>query len=441
MNRLARAIVVVAVMAPSGLEGRPAVAARPGAVATTATAAATLGPEATAPAPRMVEHPLGEIPQDDPLMESYSHGNYVLYVIGFLWTLGSLGLIVFSGFGSTLQAWSGRFGRSPGLKVAACAALFTLVTFLAQLPLAFYRGYARERSYGFANQTLAGWIGDQGKGLLVSFVLEPIFFVVLYAAMRRFERRWWVAGACLAILSAILVVAVAPVYIAPLFNTFEPLKDAGLRSEILAMARREGIPADEVYQVDASLQSSHNNAYCAGLLGTERIVLYDTLLRSFTPREIKAVMGHEMGHYALHHVWKTIGFLATLILPGFFLLDRVSRRLIERRPGLGIVAISEPSSMPLIVLVLSVFLFLASPVIATFSRIQEHQADRFGLEATRDPVAAASALLKFGRLDLDEYHVNPWIEALLYEHPSLERRVRVAQEFARRHGITEETPF
>jgi len=437
----ARVFVAVAVLVMAGHQNRPAVAAQPGAAEPTAPAPAAIGPETIAPVPQMVEHPLGAIPPDDPRMESYSHGSYVLYVVNSLWSAGILGLIVFSGFGATLQTWTGRLGRSPNLQVAAYTVLFTLVSSIAALPIAIYSGFVRERRYGFANQTFAAWMGDRGKGLLVTLIVQPIFFVVLYAAIRRLGRRWWLAGSCLAILCAILIVAVEPVFIAPLFNTFEPLKDDRLRSDILAMARREGIPADEVYQVDASRQSSHTNAYVAGLFGTERIVLYDTILKNLTLREIRTVMGHEMGHYVLHHIPKTLAFLAVIILMGFFIVDRVMRRLLERRPSLGIAAISEPSSLPLIILVLGVFLFLVRPVIATYSRMQEHQADVFGLEASRDPAAAASALLKFGRLDLDEYHVNPWIETLLYTHPSLERRVRVAQEYARQHGITEETPF
>ena len=172
-------------------------------------------------------------------------------------------------------------------------------------------------------------------------------------------------------------------------------------------------------------------------LGTQRIVLYDTLLRRFTPREIKAVMGHEMGHYVLNHVWKTVAFLVPWIVAGFFLVDRVSRRILERRPELGIPDLSEPSSLPLISLVLTGFLFIAGPAIATFSRAQEHQADLFGLEVTRDPAAAASVFLKFGRLDLDEYHVHPVVETLLYSHPSLAHRIRDAQVYARRHAIVD----
>jgi STE24 endopeptidase len=389
--------------------------------------------------PALVDNPLGEIPPDDPKMESYSHGNYVLYLVDSLWNAGLLAIIVFSGFGGTLLEWAGKWTRSPNLKVAAYAVLFGLVTFVGGFPLTAYASYVREKTYGFANQTFAAWLGDRGKGLLVALVLQAIFLVILYAAIRRLGRRWWVAGSILAVLFAILVVAIAPVFIAPLFNRFEPLKDASLRADILEMARREGIPAREVYQVDASRQSGHNNAYVAGILGTQRIVLYDTLLKQFTPREIKAVMGHEMGHYVLNHVWKTVAFLALVIVAGFFLVDRVSRRVIERRPELGIAALSEPSSLPLISLVLSVFLFIAGPAIATFSRAQEHQADLFGLAVTRDPVAAASAFLKFGRLDLDEYHVDPFIETLLYSHPSLANRVRTAQDYARRHGVVGRT--
>jgi len=279
-----------------------------------------------------------------------------------------------------------------------------------------------------------GWLGDRGKGLLVAIVLQAIFAVILYAAIRRLGRHWWMAGSFLAVLFAVLVIAVAPVFIAPLFNTFAPLKDSRLRAEILEMARRERIPADEVYEVDASRQSTHNNAYVAGLLGTERIVLYDTTLKTFAPREIEFVMGHEMGHYVLHHIWKTVGFLALLIVAGFYLVDRIALRVIARRPSLGITALADPSSLPLISLVLSVYLFVVGPAIATFSRMQEHQADLFGLEATHDPVAAASSFLKFGRLDLDEYNVHPFIEALLYSHPSLSRRIGTAREYARRHG-------
>jgi len=230
------------------------------------------------------------------------------------------------------------------------------------------------------------------------------------------------------------------VFIAPLFNTFKPLEDARLREEILAMARAHGIPADEVYQVDSSRQSRHNNAYVAGLLGTQRIVLDDTTLERFTPREIRFVMGHEMGHYVLHHVRRFVVFLSILLIAGIWLVDRIARGLIGRWRRPGIRSLAEPASLPLMLLVLNLLGLPALPAISAFSRLQERAADRFGMEVTRDPAAAASCFVKFGRYDLGEFRVDPWIETLLLSHPSLGNRIREAQAYAREHPETGSGP-
>ncbi len=409
-----------------------------------AVAAGATG-EATPPrgedgAPRLVENALNGVPPDEPRMEAYSHGGYLLFLVDSVWTIAVLTLILGSGLGTRIRSAVERLARSANLQVALYAALFTLLTFVAAFPLTIYRGFVREKQYGFANQTFGSWLGDQGKALLVEVVLQVVLFTVLYVAIRRLGRGWWIAGAAIAIAFLILVLAVGPVFIAPLFNKFEPLKDAELRAAILSMARAQGIPADEVYQVDASRQSAHNNAYVAGLLGTQRIVLYDTILKVFTPREIRFVMAHEMGHYVLHHIWRFVAFLSLVSLAGFCIVDRLSRRMIERRSSLGIRSLADPASIPLVVLVLSVFLFLTGPAVSAFSRVQERQADHFGLELTGDPVATASVFVKFGRHDLGEYEVHPLIETLLFDHPSLGSRIRYAQEYARAHGEGQGAP-
>jgi STE24 endopeptidase len=189
-----------------------------------------------------------------------------------------------------------------------------------------------------------------------------------------------------------------------------------------------------VYQVDASRQSEHTNAYVAGLLGTQRIVLYDTMLKRFTPREIRSVMGHEMGHYVLHHVWKTVAFAALLVVPGLWLVDLLARRVIRARPSWGIGGLEQPASMPLLLLLLSLGLVAARPAISTYSRWQERSADRFGLDVVRDPEAAASTFRKFAEHDLSELNVHPFIETALYTHPSGANRIRFAQQWAAAHG-------
>jgi STE24 endopeptidase len=384
--------------------------------------------------PGLMPDPLGPIPPDEPRNEAYAHGGYVLFFAGAFWSLAVLLFIVRSRLGARLQEIAGRIASGPNLRVAVFGILFTLVCFAATFPLEVYSGFVRERRYGFLNQGIGGWLGDQARVLAVGIVVQAVFLPLLYLLIRRLGRAWWAPGAALTVAFVVLVQAVFPVLIAPLFNTFKPLEDESLRRDILDLARSQGIPAGEVYQVDASRQSEHNNAYVAGILGTQRIVLYDTLLRRFSPREIRFVMGHEMGHYVLRHIWRTVAFISVLVVLGLLLADRVARRVIKARPSFGIGGIEEPASLPLLLLLLGGFLLLARPAISAYSQAQESAADRFGLDVVRDPEAAASSFLKFGRYDLSEHHVHPLIERILFTHPSGSRRIRMARDWAREHG-------
>lgn len=383
--------------------------------------------------PELMPDPLGPVPPDDARTEAYAHGGYALFFIGTLWSLAVLLVVVASGFGARLQQVSERVTPRPYLKVAVYAVLFSLLNVAASFPLDVYSGFVREKRYGFLNQDLGGWLGDQAKALAVGLVLQAILLPILYWAIRRLGSAWWLPGAALTIVFVVLVQAIFPIFIAPLFNSFEPLRDESLKRDILELAHAQGIPADQVYEVDASRQSEHNNAYVAGILGTQRIVLYDTLLRRFTPREIRSIMGHEMGHYVLKHIWKSVAFASVLVVIAFLLVDRAGRRIIRTRPGFGINGLEEPASLPLIMLLLGVFLLLARPLISIYSQAQESAADRFGLEVVQDPEAAASSFLKFGRYDLNERHVHPIIEKILLTHPSVTHRVETARAWARAH--------
>jgi len=403
-----------------------------GAVAAVAQEAA---PPATADTPpTLVDNPLGPVPADQPRNQAYAHAGYVLFVANTLFSFALLVLVLVTGLSAWMQRLAEKVTGRPNLKMALYVILFTLVGYVAGLPLDIYGGFMRERKYGFMNQTFMAWMGDQWKMLMVSVVLQAIFFPILYIVIRRLGRGWWVPGAVLAIAFIIVGQVIAPVFIAPLFNTFTPLKDATLRQEILDMAHAQGIPASEVYEVDASRQSEHNNAYVAGILGTQRVVLYDTLLKRFTPREIRCVMGHEMGHYVMNHVWKTVAFLSVLILAGLWFVAMTAPRIIRARPGWGIGGLEQPASLPLLLLLLSVVFVAAQPLIATYSRWQEHASDRFGLEVVRDPEAAASVFRKFADYDLSEINVNPIIETVMFSHPSVGNRIRYAQGWAAEHG-------
>ena len=409
-----------------------AAGARPCAAAVSDVGARTL--PAADGAPSVIDGALGPIPPDPPRNEEYAHGGYALFLARSLFSVVVLSIIVASGFAARLQTLAARIATRPALQIAVYAACLATLLALLGLPFDLWGGYAREKRFGFMNQSLAAWLGDRGKLFAVVVLVEILVVPFFYFLLRRVGRSWWIPGAALATALVVVGQVIVPVFVAPLFNDFTPLPDSDLKTRILAMARARGIPADEVYEVDASRQSQHTNAYVAGLFGAQRIVLYDTLLRRMAPREILFIVGHEMGHYVLKHIWKTVGFLALLFAAGLYLADRIGRRLIASRPRWGIAGIEQPASLPLLLLILSLISFAARPIVSAYSRSQERAADYFGMDVTRDPEAAASSFLKFAQVDLSEIDVNPVIEWALFTHPSTAHRIGEAQDWARRHA-------
>ena len=310
--------------------------------------------------------------------------------------------------------------------------LFSIVLYVLSYPWTFYVGYIREHQYGLANQGFASWMGDEMKGLLVMLILGGILIVALYGVARRLPRTWHIWGAVVGILFVIFAAVIAPVYIAPLFNKFTPLTDARVRDPILSMARANGIPANNVYVSDASKQSKRISANVSGLFGTTRITLNDNLLNRSTLPEIEAVMGHEMGHYVLHHGYKGIMFFTIVIVLAFAFLKRAFAWAQARwKNSWGIRDIGDTAGLPLISLILGVFFFVASPFLNTSTRTIEGEADIFGLNASRQPDGFAQAAVQ-----LSEYrklNPGPIEEWMFYDHPSGRARIFNAMRWKAEH--------
>jgi STE24 endopeptidase len=381
-----------------------------------------------------------EIPRDQTRQKKYAHGAYLLSLAGAAWGFFVLLFLLRSRLSAAFRDRARAIGRGGANRtVFVYFTIFTVVTSLLSLPLDAYGGFFREKRFGFAHQTLLQWLGDWAKGIGLAIVLGGAFAVALYAVVRRFPRTWWLIGAAVAMAFTIFAVAVEPVFIAPLFNKFTPLAAGPLKTRLLDLAHAEGIPARDVWEVDASRQSGHTNAYVAGLLGTERIVIYDTLLKTHTPREVVAVMGHEMGHYVLRHVAKGLAFGGVLILAGAGLVRRFYAPIAERGSRWGIGPIADPAGLPLVLLVVSVYSFLAAPVANAFSRWEEHEADVFSLEVVRDPDALAAGFAKFNTHDLSEYDPPRIVELWFYTHPSLEHRIAFCERWKREHAASAAT--
>jgi STE24 endopeptidase len=360
--------------------------------------------------------------------DAYYEGGYWIALWAFLLGAAIAGTALHFGWSRRLRDWAERRSRHAWLATFLYYAGFVLAVSLLSFPFSVYAGFVREHAYGLATQSFGGWMRDQLVGLGVSIVLGGIVVATLYAVLRRLPRTWPAWGAAIMMVFVVLGALIAPVFIAPLFNTYTPLADASIRNPILRLARANGVAADNVWVMDASRQSTRVSANVSGFLGTERITLNDNLLRRASEPEIEAVMGHELGHYVLHHVYAHMLFLALLILAGFAFLrwafDRATSRWGARW---GIRGVGDPAGMPLLWLIFSVYSFATSPLVATFTRTHEAAADLFALNAARQPDAQSLVMLKLaeyrklapGRLE----------EFLLFDHPSGRSRIRMAMRW------------
>jgi STE24 endopeptidase len=332
------------------------------------------------------------------------------------------------GVSAWLRDRASRITRRRTLRVALYAIGFVLITYVLSYPLSAYVGFFREHHYGLATQSFGGWMGDQMKGLAVSLILTPVALIVLYAVLRHAPRTWWLWGAVVTIAMQAFVLAVAPVYIAPIFNKYTRLEPGPVRDDILRLAHANGIRAEEVYEVDASRQTTRVSANVSGMFGTERITLNDNLLKRASPAAIQAVMGHEMGHYVLNHANKMLLASGVLIAIGFgvvaWAFDRLARRHHARWRVEGI---ADPAGLPLIALLFSVYLYALTPVTNSIIRTNEYEADVFGLNAARQPDGFAEAALLLS--DYRKMSPGPIEELLFFDHPSGHTRIFTAMRW------------
>ena len=364
--------------------------------------------------------------------DHYFEGGYWLGLWGSLVAVASFWLMLRLGWSARWSGWASRVTRRRWLQPALYSLPFTIVGALLTLPWTIYSGFFRERQYGLMNQTFPAWLGEQGTALAVSLVTTAIFFTVVFALIRRAPRSWWAwASGATAIMLALMVM-IAPVFIAPLFNKYTPMAAGPMRDNILGMAHRQGIPADNVYVFDASKQTKRISANVSGLGPTIRISLNDNLLNRSSPEGVMAVMGHEMGHYVLGHIAKLLLYLTSLTFGLMYLLWWASPRLLARHGGRwGVRDAGDPGIAPLFGIIITLVFLLLTPLLNTMTRVSESEADAFGLEAARQPDGFAMTAMQ-----LSEYRkLEPTAleEKLFYDHPSGRTRVRMAMAWKAKH--------
>ena len=359
--------------------------------------------------------------------DSYFEGGYWLQLWSFLWSCAVLLLVLHTGVSARMRDVATRLTRRRLLQPALYWVGFFLVTTVLSFPLTVYAGFVREHQYGLATQTFGPWLVDQVKGMAIGVVLGGILLILLYAVLRRTGRSWWLWGTAVTIAFMVFVVTIGPVYLAPVFNTYRPLQDDAIRGPILSMARANGIAATEVWEMDASRQTTRISANVSGMFGTERITLNDNLLKRASPAAVQAVMGHEMGHYVLNHVYKMLLAFGVIIAIGFGLTAWAYPRLAARYPRWGVAGIADSAGLPVVVLIFTVYTFLLTPLLNTIVRTNEYEADVFGLNAARQPDGFAEAALLLS--DYRKLQPSPLEEFIFFDHPSGHTRIFTAMRW------------
>jgi STE24 endopeptidase len=360
--------------------------------------------------------------------DAYFEGGYWLILCDFVYGAVVALILLSLRWSAAMRNVAERMTRFKPLQTFIYWAEYTVVIGVLTFPLAAYEGFFREQKYGLATQTFGGWLGDQGKGLAINVILGGLVVMALVGIVRRMPRTWWIWGSIVTTAFLAFASMIAPVLILPLFNKSTILKDPVVTGPILRLARANGIPAHDVYDVDASKQSTRMSANVSGFGSTMRITLNDNLLRRGTPEEIQAIMGHEMGHYVLNHVYKGILEFFLVIVVWFAALQWALGWSVARWGerwqirGIGDVAI-----LPLVILWSSLFFVILTPVTNTIIRTQEAEADIFGINASRQPDGFAQAAIHLG--EYRKMSPGPAEEFIFFDHPSGRNRIHAAMQW------------
>jgi Zn-dependent protease with chaperone function len=341
-------------------------------------------------------------------------------------------LLLATGLSQRFRDLAMTSGKGRWARMLIYFTLYIVTMTLVLLPLAWYQGYALERRFGFMTQTPIEWLVDELKALgfqIVAFGVVPLL-AIAWHVVETSSRRWWLWFACGTLPVLLAGVILQPLVFDPLFNKFTPLHDETLREQILALGARAHVPAHDVYEVDMSERTTKVNAYVSGFGTSQRIVLWDTTLRRLAHDEILFVMGHEMGHYVLRHIWRGVLLYSLGAFAAFWLVHILVRRILRAFGGRWRVhEIGDLAAMPLVIAAFGIVSYLGAPITNAMSRRVEHEADIYALEITHDNDAGARSFLALARDNKSDPEPATWVRLALYSHPPLGDRIRFALEY------------
>lgn len=297
-------------------------------------------------------------------------------------------------------------------------------------PIAYYSGFVLPHRYGLSTMSLQSWLGDLFKGLALGLVLEVLVIEFVYMLLALQPQTWWLWVGLALLFFSVVMANLAPILILPIFYKFTPLPEGDLTKRLLALAERAHTRVRGVFTMQMSNKTTAANAALMGLGNTRRIVVGDTMLDRYTPDEIEVVLAHELGHHVHHDIWKLIISQSILTLGGLYLVNVVLHWAVETQHIYN--GLADAATIPLLLALMGAFGLIVMPVSNGFSRAIEYQADEYALQSTKMVEPFKSAMTRLANQNLSDVEPSPVIEFLFHDHPSINRRLRHADEFEKR---------
>jgi Zn-dependent protease with chaperone function len=359
-------------------------------------------------------------------------------IVGFFYGLFVLWFILRRKFSARFRDWAERVSRNRFVQALIFTSLLVITIGVLEIPLDIFDEWVL-KLYRISVQPWPSWFADWAKGQFLAIVIGSFLAWLLYAVIRKSPSRWWFYFWILSLPIILFIVFISPYVIEPMFNKFEPLtvKAPQLIAPLQRVTRRAGqeVSPERMFWMKASDKTIATNAYVSGFGASKRIVIWDTAIAQESTDEVVADFGHEMGHYALGHIWKGLAFLAALLFVLLYLGYRTIGWLLARSGARWEVrGLEDWASLPALLLLLSVFSFVSNAIGSSFSRYQENQADVYGLEVTRgiipDPgQACAQSFQNFGETALADPDPNPIQVFLFYDHPTIASRIHLCVSY------------
>ena len=329
-----------------------------------------------------------------------------------------------SGGARLYESWVAARVHGWPLQVAVYAGSLGAGMALVSFPLDWVRDFWLEHRFGLSTLTFPRWLLDQAKHGLIGGLLGLIVVEGLCALIRFAPENWWIWAAFFWLGWSILLTRVAPTWLIPIFYRQTPLKETALKERLESLLARCQTPVRGIFEMNLSRTTRKANACLCGLGKTRRVLISDTLLEIHPPEEVEVVLAHEVGHHRLHHIGILIAASGLATGGACFVVDRAARSLLN---SLSLTGLSDLAALPLLALLFLGIGLVWMPFINGLSRILEAQADRYALDATRNPKAFAAAMRRLAERNLAEETPPKWVEWLLYDHPPITKRIAMAE--------------